>query len=168
MTDLQRVHREHRLDLADEPLLQAHDLRVLRTAVVIAGPERDPRAIVERLSRWLHDSLTKSVGRGAPNALATLRSRRGDVRDHAQLLVAFARALGIPARVANGLVLVGNSFYQHAWAEVWLTDWVAVDPALGQFPADAAHVRLVIGGAARDPDLLRLIGNLDIRILKAR
>ena len=168
LTDLQRVHREHRADLADEPLLQAHQLNVLRTAVTIAGTERDPRGIVDRLARWTHDSLAKAAAHGVPDALATLRLRRGDARDHAQLFVAFSRALGIPARLAGGLVLVNGTFYQHAWAEVWLRDWVAVDPTLGQFPADAAHVRLVIGGTARDADLLRLIGNLDIRVLEAR
>ena len=29
-----------------------------------------------------------------------------------------------------------GKFYYHAWPEVLLRDWVAVDPTFGQFPAD--------------------------------
>jgi transglutaminase-like putative cysteine protease len=35
-----------------------------------------------------------------------------------------------------------TAFYLHTWAEVWLNGWVAVDPYLGQLPADLTHVRL--------------------------
>ena len=37
---------------------------------------------------------------------------------------------------------------------------------IGQFPADAAHLRFVVGGLAQQADLLRLIGNLNIEVLK--
>jgi hypothetical protein len=40
-----------------------------------------------------------------------------------------------------------------------------VDPTFGQFPADAAHLRFVIGGVARQTELLRLMGNLKIDVL---
>ena len=33
-----------------------------------------------------------------------------------------------------GLVHIRGSFYYHAWPEVWLGEWVAVDPTLGQAP----------------------------------
>jgi hypothetical protein len=40
-----------------------------------------------------------------------------------------------------------------------------VDPTFGQFPADAAHLRFVVGGLARQTELLRLMGNLKIDVL---
>jgi hypothetical protein len=49
-----------------------------------------------------------------------------------------------------------------------LNDWVAVDPTFGQFPADAAHLRFVVGGLARQAELFRLIGNLKIQVVEAR
>ena len=49
--------------------------------------------------------------------------------------------------------------------EVWLDEWVAVDPTFGQVPADAAHIRFVIGGLARQVEILRLIGRLEIEVL---
>jgi hypothetical protein len=63
---------------------------------------------------------------------------------------------------------VRGKFYYHAWPEVWLNDWVAVDPTFGQFPADAAHLRFAVGGLAQQADLIRLIGNLKIDVLEAK
>ena len=100
-----------------------------------------------------------------PNALQVLRSRTGDCNEHTQLFVALARSVGLPARIASGLAYVDGKFYYHAWPEVLLRDWVAVDPTFGQFPADAAHLRFVVGGLGRQTELLRLMGNLRIDVL---
>jgi len=45
---------------------------------------------------------------------------------------------------------------------------VAVDPTFGQFPADAAHLRFIVGGLARQTELVRLIGTLKIQVVEAR
>ena len=82
--------------------------------------------------------------------------------------LAGVRAAGIPARAAAGLALVGTKFYYHAWPEVFVGKWVAVDPTFGQFPADASHLRFVTGGLGRQADLLRLVGNLRIQVLGTR
>jgi transglutaminase-like putative cysteine protease len=103
-----------------------------------------------------------------PSAVAVLRSRSGDCNEHTQLYVALARAAGIPARVSTGLAFVNGKFYYHAWPEVRLRDWVAVDPTFGQFPADAAHLRFVRGGLARQGELLRLVGSLKVEVLNVR
>jgi transglutaminase-like putative cysteine protease len=132
------------------------------------GLERDPRAIAEKLNTWVHDSLKKEVVFSIPNALEILRTKRGDCNEHTQLYVALARAIGLPARVATGLAYLRGKFYYHAWPEVWLNDWVAVDPTFGQFPADAAHLRFAVGGLAQQADLIRLIGNLKIDVLEAK
>src|SRR5687767_15407920 len=54
-----------------------------------------------------------------------------------------SRAAGVPARAAAGLAHLGGKFYYHAWPEVFVGKWIAVDPTFGQFPADAAHLRFV-------------------------
>ncbi len=152
-----------RPELAAEPLLQSNDIAIVQKAIAIAGLERDARRVAEKLNRWVHDSLAKEVTFSVPNALQVLRTRRGDCNEHTQLYVALARAVGLPARVATGLAYVRGKFYYHAWPEVWLDDWVPVDPTFGQFPADAAHLRFVVGGLSRQAELLRLIGNLEIQ-----
>lgn len=155
-------------ELAEEPLLQVNHREIVRLAVRIAGDSRDPRVVAERINRWVHDSLAKEVTVTVPNALQVLRDRRGDCNEHTQLYVALARAAGIPARIATGLAYVNGKFYYHAWPEVWLRDWVAVDPTFGQFPADAAHLRFVSGGLTRQGELLRLVGTLQLEVLGTR
>lgn len=155
-------------ELAAEPLLQVNDREIIELAVRIAGDERDPRVVAERINRWVFDSIAKEITVSLPSALQVLRTRRGDCNEHTQLFVALARAAGIPTRIATGVAYVNGKFYYHAWPEVRLRDWVAVDPTFGQFPADAAHLRFVRGGLARQGELLRLIGNLKIEVLDAR
>jgi transglutaminase-like putative cysteine protease len=151
--------------LAAEPLIQSNNRDIANLARRIAGTERDPRVVAEKLNRWVHDSLSKRITVGVPNAVQVLRTRSGDCNEHTQLYLALARSLGLPARSAAGLALVGGKFYYHAWPEVYLGRWVAVDPTFGQFPADAAHLRFIVGGLTRQADLLRLIGRLEIEVL---
>jgi len=57
----------------------------------------------------------------------------GDCNEHAVLLAALGRAVGVPTRLVAGVVYVDGAFLYHAWCEVWLGEWVAVDPAFGRF-----------------------------------
>jgi transglutaminase-like putative cysteine protease len=148
-----------------EPLVQSTHPEIRRLAARLARGQRDPRIVAERINRWVHDSLEKKITVGVPSALQVLRARSGDCNEHAQLFVALARAAGIPARVVAGLAFIAGKFYYHAWPEVFLADWVAVDPTFGQFPADAAHLRFVIGGLGRQAELIRLMGRLQIEVL---
>src|SRR5205809_488384 len=100
-----------------------------------------------------------------PSAVRVLETRVGDRNEHAVLFVALARAAGLPARTAAGLVPVDGRFYYHAWAEVYLGDWVAVDPMLDEFPAGAAHLRFSISGLARQAELVRLVGRIKLEVL---
>jgi transglutaminase-like putative cysteine protease len=109
--------------------------------------------------------IDKQITFSVPNAVQVLETLRGDCNEHTVLYVAFARALGLPARTAVGLVYLNGSFFYHAWPEVWLGEWVAVDPTFGQYPADASHIRFVIGGLAQQVEIVRLIGNLDIDVI---
>ena len=148
-----------------EPLLEVNNPKISALAKRLRGSDTDPRIVAERINRWVYDSLHKTITIGVPSALATLEARRGDCNEHTQLAVALTRAAGIPARVAAGLAYVDGKFYYHAWPEIWLERWVAVDPTFGQFPADAAHLRLTVGGLGRQADLLRLMGPLKIDVL---
>ena len=95
-----------------------------------------------------------------------LRTKVGDCNEHTALYVAMARASGLPARVAVGLVYVHGAFYYHAWPEVFVDDrWLPVDPTLNQFPADATHLRLLRGGLDKQAAILPLIGTLKMTVL---
>jgi hypothetical protein len=156
-----------RHELSPEPLVQSGDQRIVQLARRIRGDTRDPVVAARRINQWVHDSLKKSVSVTIPSAIQVLESRSGDCNEHTQLFIALSRAAGIPARAAAGLALVGKKFYYHAWPEVFVGKWVAVDPTFGQFPADASHLRFVYGGLDRQAELLRLMGTLRIDVLTA-
>ena len=153
--------------LASTPLVQSDDAEIKRRANEIASGSNDPVIVAERLANWVYRSLDKEITLSVPSAVQVLKLRRGDCNEHTVLYVALARAAGLPARTAAGLVHVRGRFYFHAWPEVWLGEWVPVDPTLGQFPADASHLRFVTGGLARQVELVRLIGLLELDILAA-
>jgi transglutaminase-like putative cysteine protease len=149
-------------ELRAEPLIQVEHPQIVATARRIIGNTRDPVEASRRLNAWVYQALEKDVTLSVPSALQVLQARQGDCNEHTVLYVALARAIGLPARTAVGLVHVRGRFYYHAWPEVYLNGWVAVDPTLGQYPADASHLRFLVGGLARQVELIRLIGRLSI------
>jgi transglutaminase-like putative cysteine protease len=149
-------------ELAATPLIQADDPRILATARRIVGNTTNPVEAAQKLNDWVYRTLKKDITLSVPSALQVLESRQGDCNEHTVLFVALARAIGLPTRTAVGLVSVRGRFYYHAWPEVYYDGWVAVDPTLGQYPADASHLRFLVGGLARQVELIRLIGRLRI------
>jgi hypothetical protein len=158
--------------LQPEPWIQSRDPRIASQARLIlnGGRERNPSRAAERLAQWVHSHVRPAAqgsgaGMGVPSAQRVLERGRGDCNEAATLYVALARAAGLPARTVSGLIYLQGRFYYHAWAEVYLSDWVAVDPFFNQFPADAAHVPFAAGGLARQVELVPLIGRLTLEVL---
>jgi transglutaminase-like putative cysteine protease len=151
-----------------EPTAESGNPEIVRLMLRIVGGASDPRVAAERINRWVFDSVNKHVAFGIPDALRVLHSRVGDCKEHTQLFVALARSAGVPTRIASGLVYLDGKFYYHVWPEIFLEGWVAVDPTFGQFPADAAHVRFLLGGLDRQAEVVRLIATLRIDVLAAR
>ncbi len=163
-------HMDLKQYLEPAPLIQSDDPRIIREARKIAGGRftpghSDPKVVAMRLEQAVNRMLKKKITFSVPNAVQVLETRQGDCNEHTVLYVALARALGLPARTAVGVVYLNGSFFYHAWPEVWLGRWVAIDPTFGQVPADASHIRFVIGGLAQQVEIVRLIGNLHIEVL---
>lgn len=159
---------EHAADLAATAFLQSDHPRLQTTARAIIGDERDALRAARRLNAWVYDSLRKVPTISIPNALQVLDMGEGDCNEHAVLLAALARAAGIPARVVAGAVYLNGAFLYHAWCEVWLGRWVSIDPALNQFPADATHIKFVVGGPEEHMAMLSVIGRLRIEVVNDR
>jgi transglutaminase-like putative cysteine protease len=153
-------------DLVATPFLQSTHPRVIAQAQVILGSERDALHATQRLLDWTYNTIEKAPTVSLPTALAVLDSQKGDCNEHAVLFTALARAVGIPARVAAGVVYLDGFFYYHAWSEVWLGQWVAVDPTFHQFPADATHIKFVEGGPEQHMALLKVIGQIKMEVVE--
>ena len=153
--------------LQPEPLIQSHDPRIAAQARRIIERDRSPARVAELLTHWVHATVRRAVPQAGsvPSAAKVLETGRGDCNEAATLFVALARSTGLPARTVAGLIYLDGRFYYHAWAEVYLNDWIAVDPTFDQFPADAAHLPIAIGGLARQVELVPLIGRLKLEVL---
>ena len=158
--------------LSAEPFLESDAPEIVAEALRAVTDAKTPRLRAERLVRHVHAILEKKPTLSLPSALEVLKTRVGDCNEHTALYVAMARSLGLPARMAVGLVYLRGAFYYHAWPEVYVAEpdgrglWLPVDPTLNQFPADATHVRLARGGLDRQAAILGLVGRAKIRLLE--
>ena len=153
--------------LTPEPLIQNYDPRIAAQAREIIQRERSPARVAALLTHWVHSSVRRAIPHAgsAPSAVKVLENPSGDCNEFTTLYVALARSAGLPARTVSGLLYVNGRFYYHAWPEIYLNDWIAVDPMFDQFPADAAHLRIAVGGLARQVELIPLIGRLKLEVL---
>jgi transglutaminase-like putative cysteine protease len=163
--------REAAKYLAVEPLIESDAPEIRAEAEVAVGDAKDTRLRAERLTRHVNALLEKKPTVGLPSAREVLRTRVGDCNEHTALFVAMARSLGIPSRIAVGLVHAHGAFYYHAWPEVYIDEaggrgyWLPVDPTLNEFPADATHIRLARGGLDKQTAILPLVGRLKMTVL---
>jgi transglutaminase-like putative cysteine protease len=167
--------------LASEVFVESDDPEIVAEAAKAVNGVTGTRARAERLTRYVNALLDKKPTVSLPSAREVLRTRVGDCNEHTVLYVAMARALGIPARIAVGLVYIHGAFYYHAWPEVYITEglglraegsgpraegyWLPVDPTLNEFPADATHLRLARGGLDKQAAILPLMGRLTMDVL---
>src|SRR3954463_14034648 len=164
--------------LAAEAFIESDAPEIVAEAEKAVHGVSGTRARAERLTRYVNALLDKKPTVSLPSAREVLRTKVGDCNEHTALYVAMARALGIPARIAVGLVYIHGAFYYHAWPEVYIEDpgasgselgarrglWLPVDPTLNEFPANATHLRLARGGLDKQAGILPLIGQIKITI----
>lgn len=131
--------------------LQSAAPEIVRLAREGAGVAKTPAAQMQSLENFVRRFIrTKDLSVGYASALEVAKNPEGDCTEHAVLLAALGRALGIPTRVVDGLVYIdeyagkANVFVPHAWAQAWVDGrWRSYDAALHGF--DAGHIALSTG-----------------------
>ncbi len=152
--------------LKPEPFIQSNDQRIISTTASIISMNAHPADNARTLVKWVYETIEKRPVMSVPDAVAVLANRVGDCNEHAVLLTALARAAGIPAKIAAGLVYLDGRFYYHAWNLLYVGEWITADATFGQMPADATHIRLVSGSPGDQADLLGVIDNIALRIIE--
>lgn len=135
--------------LRDTPLTHA-DAGLIDYARSIGGERTLDR--LHALAAAIHRDVRFEVGATstADTAAQAFAQRRGVCQDHAQIFIACARRLGVPARYVSGHLSRRDGLYEqeaaHAWAEAYVEDlgWVGFDPANGICPTEH-YVRVAIG-----------------------
>ncbi len=138
--------------LAPTDLVQSDHPRIRSLARrLTAGAETAWQAALA-LRRWVAAEIGSQMGLSFASALEVLRAGSGDCSEKAVLLVALARAAGIPARAVTGLVYHRGAFRLHMWAEVRVGRWQPLDAALGPERVSAARIRFAVDPLALGPE----------------
>lgn len=138
-------------DTAPNAWVQSADPDLVAFAKHVVGDAQTDLQKMRRLRSFLSDYIdAKGLDVGYASALETLQTRRGDCTEHAVLLTALARAVGIPARVVTGIVYAermggaSRVFVPHAWTQAWIDHrWISFDSAQRRF--DSTHIALGTG-----------------------
>ncbi|RAO79029.1 pseudomurein-binding protein [Methanothermobacter tenebrarum] len=87
---------------------------------------------------WVRDNIDYSFYYNTKyGAVGTLRYRTANCCDHAHLVVALARAAGLPARYKHGICTFSSGTYGHVWAQIYIGGtW---------YDADATSIRNSLG-----------------------
>jgi hypothetical protein len=128
--------------------LDSRDVRVRKVARHVVGDETDPWRQGQLLERWVHENMKGDKGVDFARASEVLRDLTGDCRQHAMLLAALCRAVGVPSRTAAGLIYFtdpdkGPILVFHMWTEVWIKgQWLMLDATLGHGSVGASHLKI--------------------------
>ncbi len=153
-------------EIPEVDFIQSKDERILTLASEIIGEEKNSWVACKRILAWVYTNLEKTPTLSVPSSLDVLRSMKGDCNEHTVLFTALSRSVGIPTKMIAGLVYSDGVFYYHAWPEVYIGKWVGMDPTLGQEIADATHIPLLEGGLKEQLELVKIIGDLKIRVIE--
>ena len=147
------------------PFIQSDDDRIQRIARRLVSPDNTPLENIGKLVAWIQANIRRQPVISLPNALSTLTNRMGDCNEHAALMAAFCRSVGIPASIEAGLVYLKGRFYYHAWNTVFIGRWITVDALFNQIPADVTHISLTAGSQESQLDLMGVMGKIKLEVL---
>ena len=131
------THPSMEAHLSPTRFIRSDDEAVAKKAREIVGDEKDPVQAARLINDWVHKNIKKVPTPAVPDAAMVLVTKQGDCNEHAVLAAALARAVGLPARVAVGLVHTGDGFCYHAWVTYWAGNkWFSADPLTGRMPVE--------------------------------
>ncbi|RAH97641.1 transglutaminase [Acuticoccus sediminis] len=138
--------------LRHTPLTEPDDAIRDLAAAARAKSSDTPLDRAHALNTMVFETMRYETGRTgvATTAAAALEAGHGVCQDLAHILIAAARADGLPARYISGYQYVEGrprtSHEAHAWTEIHLPDlgWIAFDPTMGLCGTDH-YVRVAVG-----------------------
>lgn len=162
--------------LISNAFIQSDNPKIMATARDVVGTATDPWQKVQRLEKWVDGNMQRrDFNIGFATAGEVIDTRHGDCTEHSVLLAALCRAVGVPARVAMGLVYVESigAFGYHMWTEVKVGgQWYAVDGTLGLGSIGAGHIKIAdsslkgVSAMSTLLPILNVIGKLKIVVEK--
>ncbi len=103
-----------------------------------------------KIMHWVWEYIEPDFQVKPVTTAEILNQKYGDVVEHVTLFAALARASGIPTRIAAGLRYSENLWQGWLWNEIWLGEWVAIDPSYLQSEPDALLIKLMSGSSIEE------------------
>ena len=149
--------------LEDTAEVQSNHKMIRALARELSADSKTKWQLAKNINLWVHLNLEKEMV-DTVTALDALLERRGECQSHTFLFTALARASGIPTRIVNGLVYSKEyeGFLYHAWPEVFVGEWRAMDPTFGQNRVDATHIKLAENSNENAFRLMEFVGKISI------
>ena len=177
------IRREKRFKTAQEfktaNLMIDSDNPLIRQLAQNAGKgSKNIIELSEKLFFFVQKYLIhKNFKVGFASATETAKKREGDCTEHAVLLAALGRAMGIPTRVASGIAYLKNFKGEknvmgfHMWTEFHLRGkWMRLDSALGKIGTHADRITLSVTSLSQESltqlglGIVEMIGNVNLTI----
>ena len=108
---------------------QSNDSTIKAKSASITAGLTSPYSKAVAIFNWVRDHITYSFYYGTKyGAVGTLKSGTGNCVDHSDLVVALARAAGIPARYQYGMCKFSDGIYAHVWSQLYVNcQWYYAD-----------------------------------------
>lgn len=153
--------------LKDTDFIKPSDPTIQRQLAEIRGNEKDAFTITQNILHWISANITPDFIAETLTGPEVLKKRKGKCSEYAILFASLARAAGIPAKVALGEQNIGNLWMGHMWNEVWLGQWMTVDPSAGNFITGPSLIKFVDSDTVIGTQRVRwkLVDNLSLEIL---
>ncbi len=116
-----------------------------------------------QMAEWIHEFIEYAPGRPGNGGTATdtFITRHGVCRDFAHLLITFARAADVPARMVSAYAIGIDPPDFHAVVEVYLEGrWHLVDPT--RLVPEQNLVRIAVGRDATDISFMTIFGTAEM------
>ncbi len=109
---------------------EVKDPRIRYASAEILSGEKNVYLVARRLVSGVEKLVEYTPTPERQGALQTLLRGKGDCDCFSDLLIALARAAGLPARLSFGWIYQENKAGSHAWAELYVptAGWQPVDP----------------------------------------
>lgn len=139
----------------------SNDARIRAKAKELTSGVKTEFDAVQRILAWVIDHTTYVLTPPQYGAMYTFETGKGNCQNYSHLAAALLRAVGIPARIVNGVTLkrtydakteygkltFGMAQGRHSWIDVYFPDlgWVPFDPQQSQLFTSNRYIRIEAG-----------------------
>jgi len=161
------IDEKFSLYLQDTKFIKPGDPFIQKKMTEIIENEKDAFTIVQKILHWVSNNIKTEFIAETLTGPEVLEQKGGKSAEFAVAFASLSRAAGIPTKIVLGEANKGNLWVGHIWNEVWLGEWMAVEPGSGMFITGPSHLKFVDSPTVLGAQSLRLklIDNLGVEIL---